>query len=245
MLRSSNLAPGTLLPLGASKDNWCSHTCRTNAPPAPTSSHQRRCPELRNSARLEPTIATKNPWYQVANFYIAPMNLIHAFLLISNCDHVHRYSTKCQRHTHRYLTNVSGIYTAIRQNSAAYTHRYSTHVSRYTPRYSTRSTCTTIYTYNACLRTHFRDTYIPPNLRFSFGSCRFRRIIFVLLVCLFACRRKRNDRTRRGPMQRGAILPLPSRWPSTKRLQQHMRSTTLAPLTNCRLGSLQDQDRRP
>ena len=37
-----------------------------------------------------------------------------------------------------------------------------------------------------------------------------------LLVCLFACRRKRNDRTRRGPMQRGATLPLPSRWPSTK-----------------------------
>ena len=93
---------------------------------------------------------------------------------------------------------------------------------------STRSTCTTIYTYNACLRTHFRDTYIPRNLRFSFGSCRFRCIIFVLLltclaafaltllVCLFACRRKRNDRTRRGPMQRGATLPLPSRWPSTK-----------------------------
>ena len=68
----------------------------------------------------------------------------------------------------------------------------------------------------------------PTNLRFSFGSCRFRCIIFVLLltclaafaltllVCLFACRRKRNDRTRRGPMQRGATLPLPSRWPSTK-----------------------------
>ena len=50
---------------------------------------------------------------------------------------------------------------------------------------STRSTCTTIYTYNACLRTHFRDTYIPTNLRFSFGSCRFRRIIYS--VCLFAC----------------------------------------------------------
>ena len=68
----------------------------------------------------------------------------------------------------------------------------------------------------------------PTNLRFSFGSCRFRCIIFVLLltclaafaltllVCLFACRRKRNDRTRRGPMQRGATLPLPSRWPPTK-----------------------------
>ena len=66
------------------------------------------------------------------------------------------------------------------------------------------------------------------NLRFSFGSWRCRCIIFVLLltclaafaltllVCLFACRRKRNDRTRRGPMQRGATLPLPSRWPSTK-----------------------------
>ena len=37
-----------------------------------------------------------------------------------------------------------------------------------------------------------------------------------LLVCLFACRRERNDRTRRGPMQRGATLPLSSRWPSTK-----------------------------
>ena len=65
-------------------------------------------------------------------------------------------------------------------------------------------------------------------MRFSFGSWRCRCIIFVLLltclaafaltllVCLFACRRKRNDRTRRGPMQRGATLPLPSRWPSTK-----------------------------
>ena len=83
-------------------------------------------------------------------------------------------------------------------------------------------------TYNACLRTHFRDTYIPTNLRFSLGSCRCRCITFVLLltclaafaltllVCLFACRQKRNDRTRRGPMQRGATLPLPSRWPSTK-----------------------------
>ena len=30
------------------------------------------------------------------------------------------------------------------------------------------------------------------------------------------CRRTRNDRTRRGPMQRGATLPLPCRWPSTK-----------------------------
>ena len=37
-----------------------------------------------------------------------------------------------------------------------------------------------------------------------------------LLVCLFACRRERNDRTRRGPMQRGATLPLPSGWASTK-----------------------------
>ena len=151
MLRSSNLAPGTLLSLGASKDNWCSHTCRTNAPPAPTSSHQRRCPELRNSARLEPTIATKNPWYQVANFYIAPMNLFHAFLLNSNCDHVHRYSTKCQRHTHRYLTNVSGIYTAIRQHSAAYSPLFDK-CQRYTPRYSTK--VSGIYTplFNKCQR---------------------------------------------------------------------------------------------
>ena len=65
---------------------------------------------------------------------------------------------KCQRHTHRYLTNVSGIYTAIRQNSAAYSPLFDK-CQRYTPRYSTRSTCTAIYTYNACLRTHFRDTY--------------------------------------------------------------------------------------
>ena len=122
---------------------------------------------------------------------------------------------------------MSAVYPAIRQNSAAYSPLFDK-CQRYTPRYSTRSTCTTIYTYNACLRTHFRDTYIPRNLRFSFGSCRFRRIIFdllltclaafalTLLVCLFACRRKRNDRMRRGPMQRGATLPLPSRWPPTK-----------------------------
>ena len=141
-MRSSNLAPGTLLPLGASKDNWCSHTCRTNAPPAPTSSHQRRCPELRNSARLEPTIATKNPWYQVANFYIAPMNLFHAFLLISNCDHCWSLY-KVDVHNYIYIQRVLA-YTFSRQVS-------------------------------------------PTNLRFSFGSFRYRCIIFVLLLtCLAA-----------------------------------------------------------
>ena len=134
---------------------------------------------------------------------------------------------KCQRHTHRYLTTVigihrystqfSGILTATRQISAVYT-----------PLYSTRSTCTAIYVQRVLAYTFSRHVS-PTNLRFSFGSCRFRCIIFVLLltclaafaltllVCLFACRRKRNDRTRRGPMQRGATLPLlPSRWPSTK-----------------------------
>ena len=143
-------------------------------------------------------------------------------------------SDKHQRHARRYIrqmsaantplcsTKVSGIHTAIQQMPAAHAPLFDK-CQRYTPRYSTRSTCTDIYTYNARLRTHFRDTYIPTNLRFSLDSCRFRCMIFVLLltclaafaltllVCLFACCRKRNDRTRRGP-----ILPLPSRWPSAK-----------------------------
>ena len=81
----------------------------------------------------------------------------------------------------------------------------------------------------------FSQHVSPTILRFSCGSNGFRCIIFVLLltclaafaltllVCLFLCRRQRNDRTRRGkdrtrrgPMQRGATLPLPSRWLSTK-----------------------------
>ena len=174
MLRSSNLAPGTLLPLGASKDNWCSHTCRTNAPPAPTSSHQRRCPELRNSARLEPTIATKNPWYQVANFYIAPMNFFHAFLLISNCDHC--WSLQGRR---------AQLYI---HTTRACVHIFATRISQ-----------------QICGSALAAVVFVALYIRFA-----------CLLVCLFACRRKRNDRTRRGPMQRGATLPLPSRWPSTK-----------------------------
>ena len=122
---------------------------------------------------------------------------------------------------------MSAVYTAIRQNSAAYSPLFDK-CQRYTPRYSTRSTCTAIYIQRVLAYTFSRHVS-PTNLRFSFGSCRFRCIIFVLLltclaafaltllVCLFACRRKRNDRTRRGPMQRGATLPLlPSRWPSTK-----------------------------
>ena len=141
-------------------------------------------------------------------------------------QHTHRYSTKCQRHTHRYLTNVSGIHrystkfsgilTAIRQMSAVYT-----------PLFDKVDVHSYIYIQRVLAYTFSRHV-CPTNLRFSFGSCRFRCIIFVLLltclaafaltllVCLFACRRKRNDRTRRGPMQRGATLPLPSRWPSTK-----------------------------
>ena len=113
---------------------------------------------------------------------------------------------KIQRHTHRYSTNVSGIHPAIFDKVDV--HSY-------------------VHTTRACVHI-FATRISPTNLRFSFGSCRFRCIIFVLLltclaafaltllVCLFACRRKRNDRTRRGPMQRGATLPLPSRWPSTK-----------------------------
>ena len=70
------------------------------------------------------------------------------------------------------------------------------------------------------------DTIMLP---FSLHYVRFAVDLYLaafaltLLACLFACRRERNDRTRRGndrtrrgPMQRGATLPLPSRWPSTK-----------------------------
>ena len=113
---------------------------------------------------------------------------------------------KIQRYTHRYSTNVSGIHPAIFDKVDVHSYLYMQRVLAYT----------------------FSRHVSPTNLRFSFGSCRFRCIIFVLLltclaafaltllVCLFACRRKRNDRTRRGPMQRGATLPLPSRWPSTR-----------------------------
>ena len=123
---------------------------------------------------------------------------------------------------------MSAVYTAIRQNSAAYTHRYSANVSGIHPAiFDKVDVHSYIHTTRACVHL-FATRISPTNLRFSCGSCRIRCIIFVLLltclaafaltllVCLFACRRKRNDRTRRGPMQRGATLPLPSRWPSTK-----------------------------
>ena len=123
---------------------------------------------------------------------------------------------KCQRYIHRYSTKFSGILTAIRQMSAVYT-----------PLFDKVDVHSYIYIQRVLAYTFSRHVS-PTNLRFSFGNCRFRCILFVLLltclaafalallVCLFACRRKRNDRTRRGPMQRGATLPLPSRWPSTK-----------------------------
>ena len=123
---------------------------------------------------------------------------------------------KCQRYIHRYSTKFSSILTAIRQMSAVYP-----------PLFDKVDVHSYIYIQRVLAYTFSRHVS-PTNLRFSFGSCRFRCIIFVLLltclaafaltllVCLFACRRKRNDRTRRGPMQRGATLPLPSRWPSTK-----------------------------
>ena len=97
----------------------------------------------------------------------------------------------------------------------------------YTPLFDKVDVHNDAHTTRACV--HIVATRISPtNLRFSFGSCRCRCITFVLLltclaafaltllVCLFACRRKRNDRMRRGPMQSAATLPLPSLWPSTK-----------------------------
>ena len=97
----------------------------------------------------------------------------------------------------------------------------------YTPLFDKVDVRNYVHTTRACVHI-FATRISPTNLRFSFGSCRCRCITFVLLltclaafaltliVCLVACRRKRNDRTRRGPMQRGARLPLPSRWPSTR-----------------------------
>ena len=134
---------------------------------------------------------------------------------------------KCQRHTHRYLTNVSGIYTAIRQNPTAYSPLFDK-CQRYTPRYSTRSTCTAICVHRTRACVHIFATRIPNKfavelwqlslslhyVRFAVDlPCCLRFNFACLLVCLPP---KRNDRTRRGPMQRGATLPLPFPWPSTK-----------------------------
>ena len=132
---------------------------------------------------------------------------------------------KCQRHTHRYSTNASGLHCYSTKFSGTLTAIFDK-CQRYTPRYSTKSTRTAMYI-QCVLAYTFSRHVSPTNLRFSFDSCRFRCIIFVLLltclaafaltllVCLFACRRKRNDRTRRGRMQRGATLPLSLRLPST------------------------------
>ena len=87
---------------------------------------------------------------------------------------------KTQRHTHRYSTNVSGIHPATRQGRRAQLYVYIERVLAYT----------------------FSRHVSPTNLRLSFGSCRCRCIMFVLLLtylavfaltllaCLFACRRK-------------------------------------------------------
>ena len=117
---------------------------------------------------------------------------------------------------------------------------------RYTSRYSTRSTCTIIYTYNACLRTHFRDTYIPTILRFSFGSCRFRRNIYIYIyiyirfACLLVClspKKKRPHASGTHVTRRNIAVAIPLAF--NKRLQQHMRSTTFGPSPSVQLERLQ------
>ena len=181
-MRSSNLAPGTLLPFGASKDKRCSHTCRTNAPSAPTSSHQRRCPELR---RLEPTIATKNPWYQVANFYIAPMNFFHAFLLISNCDHC--WSLQGRR---------AQLY---------------------------------IHTTRACV--HIFATRISQQICGSALAAVVFVALYIRFACLLVClspKKKRPHAPGTHATRRNIAVAIPLAF--NKRLQQHMRSTTMRDL---------------
>ena len=113
---------------------------------------------------------------------------------------------KIQRHIPTAIRTMSAVHTPLFDKVGVHSYIYIQRVLAYT----------------------FSRHVSPTNLRFSFGNCRFRCIMFVLLltylaafaltllVCLFACRRKRNDRTRRGPRQRGATLPLPFRWPSTK-----------------------------
>ena len=126
---------------------------------------------------------------------------------------------KIQRHTHRYSTNVSGIHPAIFDKVDV--HSY-------------------VHTTRACVHI-FATRISPTNLRFSFGNCRFRCIIVVLLltclaafaltllVCLFACRRKKKRPHAPGTpaTRRNIAVAIPLAF--NKRLQQHMRSTTLGP----------------
>ena len=137
---------------------------------------------------------------------------------------------------------MSAVYTAIRQNSAAYSPLFDK-CQRYTPRYSTRSTCTAIYIQRVLAYTASRHVS-PTNLRFSFGSCRFRCIIFVLLLtCLaafaltllvcFVCfppKKKRPHAPGTHATRRNIAVNIAIPLAFNKRLQQHMRSTTLQSL---------------
>ena len=91
---------------------------------------------------------------------------------------------KIQRHTHRYIRQMSAVYTPLFDKVDVHSYIYIQRVLAYT----------------------FSRHVSPTNLRFSFGSCRFRCIIFVLLltclaafaltllVCLFAAEKETTAR---------------------------------------------------
>ena len=107
------------------------------------------------------------------------------------------------RRANRYSTQSAAVYLHVAD-------RYSTSTSGITRRANRYST--QIAAVLACSR----PLYATSTSGITRRANRYSTQITAVLVCLFACRRKRNDRTRRGPMQRGATMPLPSRWPSTR-----------------------------
>ena len=138
---------------------------------------------------------------------------------------------------HRYSTKPNGILTAIRQMSAVYT-----------PLFDKVDVHSYMYIQRVLAYTFSRHVS-PTNLRFSFGSCRFRcitRFAFGLLCCLrvnFACllvclppKKKRPHAPGTHATRRNIAVAIPLAF--NKRLQQHMRSTTLDPASTTNLSSL-------
>ena len=96
-------------------------------------------------------------------------------------------------------------------------------------------------TYNACLRTHFRDTYIPNKFAVELWQLSLSlHYMFVLLLtyipcclrfsfaCLLVClppKKKRPHAPGTHATRRNIAVAIPLAF--NKRLQQHMRSTTL------------------
>ena len=118
-------------------------------PTAPTEPYA--LSQLKNETILAPIVSPSDKHQRHGRRYSTNVSRIHTAIRQKSAAYTPLFN-KCQRHTHRYLTNV--IFDKIQR----YTHRYSTNVSGIHPaiRQGRRAQ---LYTYNACLRTHFRCTY--------------------------------------------------------------------------------------